>query len=150
MRRDVRTYPPRQDSVPAARRRAAWLAVAWGHPGLAADVALLTSELTTNALLHGSLRDRLLRVEISARDGRFRIAVIDPRGERWPEILDPAEDESYGRGLRIVSAVAKQWGAEHRCVGKTVWAELALDDRHDAKSIMITDAGAGDPPEITP
>ncbi|MGW0393146.1 ATP-binding protein [Streptomyces sp. NPDC003042] len=124
-RRDVRNYPPRQDSVPAARRRAAWLAVVWGQPGLAADVALVTSELVTNALVHGSLRDRYLRVEIQLTGAVLRIAVTDPKGERRPEPRAAADDEQYGRGLQIVSALAQRWGTSERVVGKTVWAECA-------------------------
>lgn len=123
-RYDVRNYPPRQDSVSAARRRVAWLAVAWGQPGLAADAALVASELTTNAVLHGSVEDRFVRVEVRLRGAVLRIAVTDPKGERWPEPRPAGDDEQYGRGLRIVGAVAERWGASGRVVGKTVWAEL--------------------------
>lgn len=125
-RYDVRNYPPRQDSVPAARRRAAWLAVAWGQPEAAADVALLTSELTTNALIHGSVWDRYLRVEVELTEAVLRVAVTDPKGERRPELRATGDDEQYGRGLHIVSALAERWGASERVVGKTVWAELAI------------------------
>ncbi|MFJ3882780.1 ATP-binding protein [Streptomyces sp. NPDC090077] len=122
----VRNYPPRQDSVPAARRWAAWLAVAWGEPRVASDVALLTSELVTNALLHGAVRDRYIRVEVQLDGAVLRIAVTDPKGERWPEPRAASDEEQYGRGLRIVEAVAHRWGASQRVVGKTVWAECAL------------------------
>ncbi|WP_251058513.1 MULTISPECIES: ATP-binding protein [unclassified Streptomyces] len=125
-RYDVRNYPPRQDSVPAARRRAAWLAVAWGQPQAAADVALLTSELTTNALLHGSVWDRYLRVEVELTEAVLRVAVTDPKGERRPGLRAAADDDQYGRGLHIVSALAERWGASERVVGKTVWAELGI------------------------
>ncbi|MEV7616734.1 ATP-binding protein [Streptomyces sp. NPDC089799] len=123
-RHDVRNYPPRQESVPTARRRAAWLAVVWGQPHLAADVALLASELTTNALLHGSVEDRYLQVEVSLRGASLRIAVSDPKGERRPEPRTPHPGEQFGRGLRIVGATAHRWGVDERCIGKTVWAEL--------------------------
>lgn len=126
-RYDVRNYPPRQDSVPAARRRAAWLAVAWGQPQAAADVALVTSELTTNALLHGSVWDRYLRVELQLAGAVLRIAVTDPKGERRPEPRAAGDDDQYGRGLHIVSALSQRWGSSERVVGKIVWAELAID-----------------------
>lgn len=125
-RRDVRNYPPRQDSVPTARRHTAWLAVAWGRPELAADAALLTSELTTNALLHGSVWDRYFRVEVHLTGAVLRIEVTDPKGERRPEPRAARDDEQYGRGLHIVSALAERWGTCDRVVGKTVWAELSL------------------------
>ncbi|MFD9405715.1 ATP-binding protein [Streptomyces sp. NPDC059989] len=124
-RYDVRNYPPRQDSVAAARRRAAWLAVAWGQPEMATDVALVTSELTTNAVLHGSVADRYVRVELRLTGALLRIEVTDPKGERRPEPRRAADDEQYGRGLQIVGALAQRWGASERVVGKTVWAELA-------------------------
>ncbi|MFE2288581.1 ATP-binding protein [Streptomyces sp. NPDC059443] len=123
-RHDVRNYPPRQDSVPEARRRAAWLAVAWGRPELASDVALLTSELVTNALLHGSVWDRYLRVEVRLSGAVLRIEVTDPKGERRPEPRAAAAYEQYGRGLHIVGALAERWGTAERVVGKTVWAEI--------------------------
>ncbi|MEV7542932.1 ATP-binding protein [Streptomyces sp. NPDC089915] len=122
----VRNYPPRQDSVPAARRWAAWMAVAWGEPRVAADVALVTSELVTNALLHGAVRDRYLRVEVRLDGAVLRVAVTDPKGERWPEVRTAGDGEQYGRGLYVVSAVARRWGASRLVVGKTVWAECAL------------------------
>ncbi|MCX5196181.1 ATP-binding protein [Streptomyces sp. NBC_00249] len=123
-RYDVRNYPPRQDSVPAARRRAAWLAVAWGQPGIAADVALVTSELTTNALLHGSVADRYLRVELRLTGAVLRIEVTDPKGERRPEPRAAGPGDRFGRGLHIVGALTRDWGVSERVVGKTVWAEL--------------------------
>ncbi|MFJ7270579.1 ATP-binding protein [Streptomyces sp. NPDC099050] len=123
-RHDVRNYPPRQDSVPTARRHTAWLAVAWGRPELAADAALLTSELATNALLHGSVRDRYFRVEVRLTGAALRIEVTDPKGERRPEPRAAADDDQFGRGLHIVDALAQRWGASDRLVGKTVWAEL--------------------------
>ncbi|MFI5861166.1 ATP-binding protein [Streptomyces sp. NPDC051546] len=125
-RQDVRNYPPRQDSVPRARRHSAWLAVAWGQPELASDVALLTSELVTNALLHGSLWDRYLRVAVRLTEAVLRIEVTDPKGERRPEPRAPLSDhDQFGRGLHIVKALSESWGCTGRVVGKTVWAELA-------------------------
>ncbi|WP_327253976.1 ATP-binding protein [Streptomyces sp. NBC_01244] len=125
-RHDVRNYPPRQDSVPTARRHTAWLAVAWGRPELAADAALLTSELTTNALLHGSVWDRYFRVEVSLTGAVLRIEVTDPKGERRPEPRAAVADhDQFGRGLHIVKALSAHWGCTDRIVGKTVWAELA-------------------------
>ncbi|MDD9377638.1 ATP-binding protein [Streptomyces sp. ZAF1911] len=129
-RQDVRNYPPRQDSVPRARRHSAWLAVAWGQPELASDVALLTSELLTNALLHGSLWDRYLRVAVQLTGAVLRIEVTDPKGERRPEPRAVSEDDQFGRGLHIVSALSERWGSCDRVVGKTVWAELAHGGGH--------------------
>jgi len=77
-------YTPLPKSVSLARRRAARLVTEWGHPGLAGDVAVLVSELATNALLHGGLGERLFRVRVALSDRTCRVEVSDPRGGRRP------------------------------------------------------------------
>ncbi|WP_254396003.1 ATP-binding protein [Streptomyces sp. AC512_CC834] len=121
---DLLDYTPTQRSVPLARRRAARLVADWGQPGLAGDAALVVSELMTNALLHGSLRGRLIRVHITLDPRTLRVEVSDPRGERLPRPRPVGEvDEQFGRGLLLVGALATRWGWEPRSVGKTVYAE---------------------------
>ena len=120
------SYTPYPRSIPLARRHVAELAVDWGHPGLAGDAALVASELCTNALLHGCLRDRLFRVETSLTPTALRIAVTDPRGERLFGARLPDTDDQFGRGLLIVRVLAGRWAVERLTVGKTVWAELDL------------------------
>ncbi|WP_427925403.1 ATP-binding protein [Streptomyces sp. cg40] len=129
---DAVTYTPYPSNIPRARRHVAHLTTTWGHPHSAADAALLASELCTNALLHGSLRDRLFRVETSLTGSALRVAVTDPRGERlpWPQTSTP--DDQFGRGLLIVRAVASRWAVERLTVGKTVWAELNITGSRDA------------------
>ncbi|MGC0377245.1 ATP-binding protein [Streptomyces sp. SAI-229] len=93
--------------------------------GAAGDVALVMSELMTNALLHGSVRGRLIRVHVTLGDRILRVEVSDPRGERPPRPC-PAGGcaaDQFGRGLLLVEAIAARWGWEPRTVGKTVYAE---------------------------
>ena len=128
LREDLLDYTPTQRSVPLARRRAARLVSGWGQPGLAGDVALVVSELMTNALLHGSVRGRLIRVHVTLGHRTLRIEVSDPRGERLPRprpVVSDA-DEQFGRGLLLVGALATRWGWEPRSIGKTVYAEWDL------------------------
>lgn len=125
-RYDTVTYTPYPRSIPLARRHVAQLTAAWGQPGAADDAALLTSELCTNALLHGCLRDRLFRVETSLIGNTLRVAVTDPRGERLPEPRAAEDGEQFGRGLLIVREVATRWAVEKLTVGKRVWAELEI------------------------
>ncbi|MFD4766818.1 ATP-binding protein [Streptomyces niveus] len=127
LHQDRLDYTPTADSVRLARRRAARLVGEWGWPGLAGTAGLLVSELATNALLHGCLRDRLFRVRLRLTATTLRIEVSDPRGERLPRLRLPAEDECFGRGLLIVAELADRWGVEPRTVGKTVWAECRLE-----------------------
>ncbi|MBZ9640899.1 ATP-binding protein, partial [Streptomyces sp. PSKA30] len=105
-------YTPLPKSVTLARRRAHRLLTKWGHPELASDVALMVSELGGNAVLHGCLRDRLFRVELTLTERVVRIAVSDPKGELLPSPRQAAVGESFGRGLLIVREVADRWGVE--------------------------------------
>ncbi|MYW12704.1 ATP-binding protein [Streptomyces sp. SID2563] len=131
-------YTPTARSVSLARRRAARLVGEWGHPERAGEVALLVSELATNALIHGSLRGRLIRVRVVLTGAALRVEVTDPRGERLPGIREAGGDECYGRGLPIVDGIADRWGVEPHTVGKTVFAELALPARRQASGPTTT------------
>ncbi|WP_335934012.1 ATP-binding protein [Streptomyces sp. PTD5-9] len=128
LREDRLDYTPYAHNVAFCRRRAARLVAEWGHPALAGDAALLVSELATNALLHGTLPDRLFRVRLVLTAAALRIEVSDACGERLPGVRGDADAET-GRGLVIVSRIADDWGIEPRTVGKTVFAELALAAR---------------------
>ncbi|KOV85802.1 hypothetical protein ADL01_07920 [Streptomyces sp. NRRL WC-3618] len=127
LQEDRLDYTPVARSVPLARHRTARLVAAWGHPELAGDTALVVSELMTNALLHGSIRGRLIRVRLTATSAALRVEVSDPRGERVPCPREVTGDDQFGRGLLLVGALAEQWGVGPReGVGKTVWAEWGV------------------------
>jgi anti-sigma regulatory factor (Ser/Thr protein kinase) len=131
-RYDAVSYTPFPRNISLARRHVAQLTVNWGHPDAAGDAAVLASELCTNALLHGCLRDRLFRVETSLTAKALRVAVTDPRGERLPNPRPSAGDDQFGRGLLIVRALADRWAVEKLTVGKTVWVELDIPGSTDA------------------
>lgn len=117
-------YTPLPRSVTLARRRAHRLVTEWGHPELAADTALLVSELGGNAVLHGCLRDRLFRVELALTEGAVRVSVSDPKGELLPSPRVTTKNETFGRGLLIVREIADRWGVTELSVGKAVWCAL--------------------------
>jgi anti-sigma regulatory factor (Ser/Thr protein kinase) len=123
-------YTPLPKSVTLARRRAHRLLTEWGHPELAPDTALLVSELGGNAVLHGCLRDRLFRVELTLTERAVRIAVSDPKGELRPNLREVTEDDMFGRGLLIVGQIADRWGVRELTVGKAVWCELDVVRHH--------------------
>ncbi|GAB2922561.1 ATP-binding protein [Streptomyces mayteni] len=126
LQEDRLNYTPVPGSVSLARRRAARLVGEWGYPVVAGDAALIVSELASNALLHGGVSGRLFRVHLMLMPSALRIEVTDARGERLPCPRTPADDESCGRGLLLIGALASRWGVESRVVGKTVWAEIDL------------------------
>ncbi|MFI5792641.1 ATP-binding protein [Streptomyces sp. NPDC051677] len=124
---DLVDYTPLPRNVTLARHRAVRLAVGWGFHSRAGDVEVVTSELITNALLHGSLRDRLIRVRLTATGATLRVEVSDPRGERQPCPREATCEDQFGRGLTLVGMLADGWGVHPRLgVGKTVWAEWGL------------------------
>jgi anti-sigma regulatory factor (Ser/Thr protein kinase) len=131
-RYDAVSYTPFPGNIPLARSHVARLTVDWGHPYAADDAALLASELCTNALLHGCLRDRLFRVETSLTGTALRVAVTEPRGERLPHSRPSTIGDQFGRGLLIVRTLADRWSVEKLTVGKTVWAELVVRGAADA------------------
>ncbi|WP_394428875.1 ATP-binding protein [Streptomyces sp. SGAir0957] len=93
-------------------------------------VALVTAELASNAVRHGSLPGRDFRLTLRLLASGFRVEVTDTRPERLPPpvIAETAtDDETSGRGLLLVQAYADRWGRTvHDAYTKTVWAEVLL------------------------
>jgi anti-sigma regulatory factor (Ser/Thr protein kinase) len=112
---------PRAPEAPAIARRQ--LARSFGA-ALAADqlqtVRLLTSELVTNALLHGA---GSITLRASLQDHRLHVEVIDEgNGLDRPPPTRHDPDHVGGYGLQIVDSEASRWGVGR---GTThVWFEL--------------------------
>jgi anti-sigma regulatory factor (Ser/Thr protein kinase) len=84
---------------------------------------LLTSELVTNAVLHGLGPVQLLLDD----DGdRLRIEISDGETALPPGPGRPDGTQVSGRGLLIVDSLADRWGSHSRPVppGKIVWFEV--------------------------
>jgi anti-sigma regulatory factor (Ser/Thr protein kinase) len=109
--------------APAEARRHVANACAGWPPSQLRIAHLLTTEVVTNAVVHGrgavGLRilgdPHVLRVEVSD-DG--------PDLPRLRPLVAPTQ--RGGRGLHIVTAMATDWGVQPRIdgSGKTVWFEL--------------------------
>ncbi|CAN5753808.1 ATP-binding protein [soil metagenome] len=87
------------------------------------DAVLAISELMTNAIMHTETpRPRVL---VDRLDGALRFGVTDTSPSApQPRLVDP--DRVGGNGLRIIAAVADDWGtAHHDGLGKTVWFTIA-------------------------
>lgn len=130
-------------SVSAARRFVTDGLVSWGRRALIDTATLCVSELAGNAALHASstfmevaMQPRGQAVRVSVEDdGAVPAEVVAPRASFEQDGLDgfSIDDEpTTGRGLAIVSVLAREWGVEQTAEGKRVWAELAEDEpEHD-------------------
>ncbi len=127
----------RPGSAKVARDFATSVLYAWGLGDLLPDVNVVISELVTNAVRHG-LRGILadpappprtdamapIRLCMLRQGPRLRCEVVDP-SEVMPVRLDPDDDAEVGRGLCLVAALSREWGATLLAGGgKCVWAIL--------------------------
>jgi two-component sensor histidine kinase len=88
------------------------------------DLMLVASELVTNAVVHSQCtEDELLSVTIT-RNATLRISVIDPGFSGGEAEIANRLPEFGGLGLKVVAALAPNWGAERIDDGYRVWAEL--------------------------
>jgi DNA-binding NarL/FixJ family response regulator len=94
---------------------------AWECDHVIDDASLVVSELVANAVTHAASESEL---RIRLRQGVLRIEVSDA-GPGTPDPRTPSAGRGGGRGLQIVSALARAWGVSPTPAGKTVWAELA-------------------------
>jgi PAS domain S-box-containing protein len=109
-------------SVPAGRRFVAALLDDWACAHLTYTATLLTSEILTNAVVHGlgPVRLRLRRTDTEVT------VIVSDRGRYQPQPrLADLTDES-GRGLSLLEMLATSWGARATEEGKDVWFTLAL------------------------
>lgn len=114
------TLPPDRSS-PRAAREFVWATIEdFGDEETRHSVALLTSELVTNAVLHAGTE---FDVTVVRDDRHVRVGVKDG-DRRLPQPATTSHDASTGRGLRLVDAMASAWGVEDRPDGKFVWFEV--------------------------
>lgn len=104
----------------------------WDLARLVEDAELAVSELVANAVRYAKT-DVMIRVSAATE---VTITVTD----QVPALHRPfhgAPDDllaESGRGLRIVAAVADDWGIEASAGGKSVWFSLTLPDRASANA----------------
>ncbi len=114
--------PGSREDTRAARGFALGMLEPWRGEQLAADAALVVTELATNAVLHAG---SAFSVSLALSSGAIRISVGDtlPLG---PTGGDKQLAATAGHGLGVIAAMATRWGVESAPSGKAVWAELPL------------------------
>jgi anti-sigma regulatory factor (Ser/Thr protein kinase) len=93
-------------------------------------LALVVSELVTNAVVHAGLTDAdCVTLQVTCRADRARVVVHDG-GAGFAAPPKPKRQGRFapgGRGLFIVDALSDAWGVERDDEGCTVWCELETE-----------------------
>ena len=115
-------------SVRAARDFTVSTLLRWGMAERSQDIAIVVSELLTNALRHalpasGDTRPgRPIQLGLLQPESCVLCAVADP-SKAAPAPRTPRSLAETGRGLHIVCALSDQWGCTTPSeTGKVVWA----------------------------
>ncbi|HUR75933.1 MAG TPA: ATP-binding protein [Sporichthya sp.] len=96
-------------------------------PDLGDTAALLTSEVVTNALVHG--RSNAVVTARADESGLLvEVGDKDPRPPR-PQRTKPQAEALGGRGLTLVEHLASEWGTYPTATGKVVWFRLHQSSR---------------------
>lgn len=127
-RQAERQLPRAESAATLARGFVRELATQWDVPELIYDGTLIAAELVGNAIRHTTSSPR---VRLDLRHGLLTIAVADD-SPRPAVLLDRAESDGPGLGLRIVAHAAQAWGSSRRWSGgKVVWAVLTSARHRD-------------------
>jgi anti-sigma regulatory factor (Ser/Thr protein kinase) len=100
---------------------------------LVGEAEIVASELLTNAVRHARpLSDGTIRVRWKIRGDVVEVEVTDGGGATVPRPAPRTVWLSSGRGLRIVRALAHEWGVTEDRTGNVVWATLGGPSRRRA------------------
>jgi anti-sigma regulatory factor (Ser/Thr protein kinase) len=118
--RDVRRFPGLPESIGQARAWVAGLLPA-GCPR-ADDVALVVSELATNAVLHSAsgAPGGVFEIRVDVEPGVVAVAVADA----GPALVPASRQGEFGRGLVLVATLADAYEAIAGEAGRTAWCRL--------------------------
>lgn len=118
------TCPGLPEEVGRVRR---WTRDVLGDSTCADDAALIVSELGSNALLHSAsgTRNGIMHVSLRRSGGMVVLAVTDTGGGHTkPHVVTAVEGDTHGRGLALVSVLARRVEVSGDDFGRTVTVEL--------------------------
>jgi len=114
-----------------------------------ADVAvLLTSELVTNAVTHGSpsAAGTFVLLTVAWESAGLRVDVHDGSGD-LPMLEEATAEAETGRGLLLVTSLSAEWGFYRTSGGKAVYFTLEVPP--DVDDTVISDADGRDPRSVS-
>ncbi|MEU2679122.1 ATP-binding protein [Streptomyces sp. NPDC007107] len=94
----------------------------WGLACLASEAELVVTELATNVVRHVGVGSAAALVLDFSADV-IRMEVHD-ESHRVPCLAERGGASECGRGLQLLSAIARDWGARVTASGKVVWCDL--------------------------
>jgi anti-sigma regulatory factor (Ser/Thr protein kinase) len=118
-------FMPLAENASEARRGARLVLACWAVPDDAAEtVALIVSELATNAIRHAHVPRRSFEVALT-RDSEKAIEIeVSDASPHHPVVKSFDPDATSGRGLLLVEALSDAWEVRDREFGKTLWARV--------------------------
>jgi two-component sensor histidine kinase len=120
----------------ARRRLVSDLIDADAYDSAVCDAALVLSELLSNALRHAvPLPGTKLRVAWRLDADSIQLSVRDGGGKSRPELGEPTQATTGGRGLRIVEKLSRCWGTSSDEEGTTVWAQVPIRRKAEMTSV---------------
>jgi anti-sigma regulatory factor (Ser/Thr protein kinase) len=122
---DASLHLPVSPQVAARARHAAIQLAAPADPEAVWRLELLVSELVGNVLRHASGASELV-VRLHRAPGTLRVWVCDNGPGGTVHVREAAPLDMEGRGLWLVSRLARRWGTEVLEQGTCVWFELEL------------------------
>jgi hypothetical protein len=142
-------FSPDLESTPRARRLVRASLRGLVPDDLVDDAELCVSELVTNSTLHARTS---IRVTVGPSAKGIRLSVED--GSPTPPLQAPrTRTSSTGRGLALVTSLAREWGVEpSESGGKVVWCELSAGEparaHHDVTPAFDLDLDWDEAPPV--
>ncbi len=122
---DASLYLPVSPYVTARARHAAAQLAAPADEEAMWRLELLVSELVGNVIRHAHGASELI-VRLHRKPGRLQVAVCDNGPGGTIHVRRAAPLDTDGRGLTLVSRLARRWGTQALEHGTCVWFELEL------------------------